>query len=54
LNVVAYEKAVRTIDHLLTSVENKELTERIRAVAVRYRSLGIAEHIYRTIYGQQG
>ncbi len=54
LNVVAYEKAVRTIDHLLTSVENKELTERIRAVAVRYRSLGVAEHIYRTIYGQQG
>ena len=53
LDEIAYEKAIRTIDHLLTSVEHQELTDRIRAVAVRYRSFGIAEQIYMTIYGKK-
>lgn len=53
LDQASYEKAIRTIDRSLTSVEQQVLSERIRAVAIRYRSYGIAEHIYRTIYGAE-
>lgn len=53
LDQASYEKAIRIIDRSLTSVEHQVLSERIRGVATRYRSFGIAEHIYRTIYGKE-
>ncbi len=46
-----YERAVQEIADLLHQHSRDELYQKIRAVAVRYRSFAIAERIYREIYG---
>lgn len=46
-----YREAVRAIDALLASGTRRELYDRIRPVAERYRSFGIARTIYQRIYG---
>jgi len=48
-----YEKALDEIDALLRNYTREELYERIRPVAEKYRNFDIAEHIYRTIYGEE-
>lgn len=53
LDEAAYEKAVQAIDRLLATSGRQELAQRIRAVSVKYRNFAIAEHIYRTIYGNE-
>jgi hypothetical protein len=45
-----YFKAVKNIDNLLTANENQTLNNKIRKIAVTYRSFSIAENIYREIY----
>ncbi len=47
-----YEKAVKGIASLLDGFSRKELYDRIRPVATRYRSFDRAERIYAGIYGQ--
>lgn len=49
-----YRRVMRQMDELLKSHTRKELYERIRPVAERYRSFGAAEKVYRAIYGSQG
>ncbi|MBK8226578.1 MAG: glycosyltransferase [Flavobacteriales bacterium] len=51
LNAEAYRRAVNRIDALLTSGSRRALYDRIRPVAERYRSFGIARTIYQRIYG---
>ena len=46
-----YEQAVREIAALLASHSRKELYDRIRVIAIRYRSFDRAERIYADIYG---
>lgn len=46
-----YHAAVRTIQALLASGTRREIYDRIRPVAERYRSFGIARSIYQRIYG---
>lgn len=46
-----YERAVNGIDALITGLSRKELYDRIRPVAVRFRGFDRAERIYATIYG---
>jgi hypothetical protein len=46
-----YARVVREVDTLLQSSHRDELFQKIRAVAIRYRSLGLAERIYWEIYG---
>lgn len=47
----AYLKAIREIDSILQSCSQRELIERVRAVAVKYRNFADAEEIYRKLYG---
>lgn len=46
-----YEKAVREVAALLDGRSRKELYERIRPIALRYRGFDRAERIYQEIYG---
>jgi hypothetical protein len=46
-----YARVVQEIDALLTQTPPAELYQKIRAVAVKYRSFGLAERVYREIYG---
>ena len=46
-----YRAAVRAIQVLLASGTRREIYDRIRPVAERYRSFGIARSIYQRIYG---
>lgn len=50
-NSEAYLKAIREIDMMLQSGSRQELTERIRAVAVKHRNFAGAAEIYKKIYG---
>lgn len=50
-NPEAYLKAIREIDLILQSCSRRELIERVRKVAIRYRNFADAEAIYRKIYG---
>jgi glycosyltransferase involved in cell wall biosynthesis len=53
LNGESYKKAVMEIDGILSSHSRKELFDKIRGVAVKYRNYDIAEKIYKTIYNEQ-
>ena len=46
-----YEKAVREVAALLDGSSRRELYERIRPIALRYRGFDRAERIYQAIYG---
>lgn len=48
----AYLKAVTEIDKILKKYSKKELFDKIRSVAIKYRSFNIAEKIYQEIYGE--
>ena len=50
-NPEAYLKAIKEIDLILQSCSRRELIERVRAVAIKYRNFADAEEIYRKIYG---
>ena len=52
LNNDAYLKAVTEIDEILKKYSRKELFDKIRSVAIKYRSFNIAEKIYQEIYGE--
>lgn len=52
LHEAAYRKAVREIAALLASQPRRGLYDRIRPVAERHRSFGIAASIYQRIYGR--
>ncbi|HNK42348.1 MAG TPA: hypothetical protein PL002_14260, partial [Flavobacteriales bacterium] len=47
-----YEKAVKEVAALLDGASRKELYQRIRQIALRYRSSDRAERIYQEIYGE--
>ena len=47
----AKHSAMRAIQALLASGTRREIYDRIRPVAERYRSFGIARSIYQRIYG---
>ena len=49
-NEEEYRKVVREIDRLLKQYTMKELYDKIRYIAIRYRSLEIAEEIYKQNY----
>jgi glycosyltransferase involved in cell wall biosynthesis len=51
LNGEAYLRSVREIDALLKAYSADELCDKVRRVAIEYRNLSIADHIYRDIYG---
>ncbi len=50
LNKEAYQEAVEGIDSLLKQHTAKELYDKIHYIAVSYRSMSIAESIYKNIY----
>ncbi|HRH68110.1 MAG TPA: glycosyltransferase [Flavobacteriales bacterium] len=47
-----YRKAVEEMDLLLRSHTREQLYARIRPIAEKYRNFGIAEHVYRSVYGE--
>lgn len=51
LDRAGYVRAVQDMDELLRKEDRQVLRARIRAVAARYRSFGIAEEVYRDLYG---
>lgn len=50
-NAQDYSRVVLELDDILQNHTRNELYEKIRAIAERYRSFNIADHIYQTIYG---
>lgn len=52
LNDNAYLKSVKEIDELLKNNTRRELYQKIRPIAEKYRNFEIAEKIYYTIYGE--
>ena len=50
LNDVAYLKAIKEIDELLSNNSREELYQKIRPIAEKYRNFEIAEKIYKEIY----
>lgn len=51
LDQSGYERSVNEISALITGLSRKQLYDRIRLVAVRYRGFDRAERIYAAIYG---
>ncbi len=51
LDRVGYEQAVKEMDLLLRSGDRSALYAKIRPVAERYRNFGVAERVYRALYG---
>lgn len=47
----AYQEAVVKINTLITSKSRKELFDEIRQIAIKYRSMSVAEKIYQEVYG---
>jgi glycosyltransferase involved in cell wall biosynthesis len=50
LNEASYKKAIQKIDLILSNEVQVERFERIRSVAIKYRSFEIAEKVYAEIY----
>lgn len=51
LDTVGYQRAVERMAELLATEERDVLAARIRGVALEYRGFGIAQRVYRKLYG---